>query len=43
MSMDQVIKMYKEKAKAIFPSIGKGFRKKIGIKFAGTVLKIQRL
>ena len=36
MSLDQLIKMYKEKIKAIFPSMGKGFRKKMGIKFAVT-------
>ena len=36
MSVDEVIKMYQEKIKAIFPSKGKGIRKKIGIKFAVT-------
>ena len=36
MSLDDVIHMFKEKIKAIFPSKGKGFRKKIGIKYAVT-------
>ena len=36
MSLDDVINMFKEKIKAIFPSKGKGFRKKIGIKYAVT-------
>ena len=36
MSLDDVINIYKENTKTIFPSMGKGFRKKIGIKYAVT-------
>ena len=36
MSLDDVIKMYMEKTRTIFPSTAKGFRKKLGIKYAVT-------